>query len=148
MADSFSSPTPPAPQSMESIMASIKRIIHEPAPVPVEPPPVTAAPEEEILELGWPHVTVRAPLPDPQPAPPLAEATRDAAPLVSAATREASARAMATLATVAIDPNAPPNTIDGLIREMLRPMLREWLDANLPDLVERVVAREVARLGG
>jgi len=27
-------------------------------------------------------------------------------------------------------------------------MLKEWLDANLPDLVERVVAREVARIIG
>ena len=34
------------------------------------------------------------------------------------------------------------------VREMLRPMLKEWLDANLPDLVERVVAREVARIIG
>jgi cell pole-organizing protein PopZ len=27
-------------------------------------------------------------------------------------------------------------------------MLKEWLDTNLPDLVERVVAREVARIIG
>ena len=49
---------------------------------------------------------------------------------------------------VKIDPRAGENTLDGVVREMLRPMLKEWLDANLPDLVERVVAREVARIIG
>lgn len=38
------------------------------------------------------------------------------------------------------------NTLDGLVREMLRPMLKEWLDANLPTVVERMVAKEIARL--
>ena len=28
------------------------------------------------------------------------------------------------------------------------PMLKQWLDQNLPDLVERIVAREVARITG
>jgi hypothetical protein len=31
---------------------------------------------------------------------------------------------------------------------MLRPMLREWLDANLPRLVESMVAKEIARISG
>ncbi|MGD8326967.1 MAG: DUF2497 domain-containing protein [Sphingomonadales bacterium] len=38
------------------------------------------------------------------------------------------------------------NTLDGLMREMLRPMLKEWLDAHLPAVVERMVAKEIARL--
>lgn len=38
------------------------------------------------------------------------------------------------------------NTLDGLVREMLRPMLKQWLDENLPPLVERMVAKEIARL--
>jgi len=38
------------------------------------------------------------------------------------------------------------NTLDGLVREMLRPMLKEWLDENLPNVVERMVAKEIARL--
>ncbi|MEG8054269.1 DUF2497 domain-containing protein [Sphingomonas aerolata] len=29
---------------------------------------------------------------------------------------------------------------------MLRPMLREWIDANLPDMVEDMVAREIAKI--
>lgn len=33
-----------------------------------------------------------------------------------------------------------------LTREMLRPMLKAWLDANLPALVERLVAAEIERV--
>jgi len=32
------------------------------------------------------------------------------------------------------------------VREMLRPMLREWLDAHLPEMVETMVAREIAKI--
>jgi cell pole-organizing protein PopZ len=31
---------------------------------------------------------------------------------------------------------------------MLKPMLRDWLDTNLPDLVEAMVAKEIARITG
>ncbi|HMI18142.1 MAG TPA: DUF2497 domain-containing protein, partial [Sphingomonas sp.] len=61
---------------------------------------------------------------------------------------KASKAALKALSGVTIDPRAGENTLDGVVREMLRPMLKEWLDANLPDLVERVVAREVARIIG
>ena len=40
------------------------------------------------------------------------------------------------------------NTLEGLVREMLRPMLKQWLDANLPELVEGMVAKEIARITG
>ena len=43
---------------------------------------------------------------------------------------------------------AGSDTLEGLVREMLKPMLRDWLDANLPDLVEAMVAREIARITG
>lgn len=110
-------------QSMEEILASIKRVITRDADA--------VAPrfeEEDVLELG------------PPSAPP--------EPLVSEAARAASRQALATLSGLRIDPAAGADTLDGLVREMLRPMLKAWLDANLPDLVERVVAREVARVIG
>jgi cell pole-organizing protein PopZ len=31
---------------------------------------------------------------------------------------------------------------------MLRPILKEWLDATLPEMVEAVVAQEIARISG
>jgi len=117
-------------QSMEDVLSSIKRIISadvEAARRIPNAPLIAPAGDEDILELG--------------------EAPKEEA-LVSGKAAKASKAAMAALANVTVDPKADENTLDGLVREMLRPMLKEWLDANLPDLVERVVAREVARIIG
>ncbi len=40
------------------------------------------------------------------------------------------------------------NTMEGMVRDMLRPLLKTWLDANLPTMVEQIVAREIARISG
>jgi len=122
-------------QSMEDILASIKRVISAdveaarrlPAPPAVAPSHAIDSADDDVLELG--------------------AATKDDR-LVSGATAEASKAALAALASITIDPQADTRTLDGLVREMLRPMLKQWLDANLPELVERVVAREVARVVG
>lgn len=37
-------------------------------------------------------------------------------------------------------------TIEAIVRETLRPYLKEWLDINLPDIVERVVKKEIAHV--
>ena len=37
-------------------------------------------------------------------------------------------------------------TIEAIVRETLKPYLKEWLDVNLPDIVERVVKKEVAHI--
>jgi uncharacterized protein len=37
-------------------------------------------------------------------------------------------------------------TLEDMVRELLRPHMKEWLDAHLPQLVERVVRDEIARL--
>lgn len=39
-----------------------------------------------------------------------------------------------------------PELIERLARDMLRPMLKNWLDAHLPDLVERLVRAEIERI--
>ena len=38
-------------------------------------------------------------------------------------------------------------TLEDLVKELLKPMLKAWLDENLPPLVERLVKREIAKLG-
>jgi uncharacterized protein len=38
------------------------------------------------------------------------------------------------------------STVEGLVKDLLRPMLKEWLDANLPQIVESVVQKEVERI--
>lgn len=120
-------------QSMEDVLSSIKRIISADVEAARRfPKPSTIAPaEEDILELG--------------DAPASPAQTQG---LVSGKAAKASKAALAALDSVRIDPDAGANTMDGLVREMLKPMLKEWLDANLPELVERVVAREVARIIG
>jgi len=37
-------------------------------------------------------------------------------------------------------------SLEDLTRELMRPMIKQWLDANLPTLVEELVAREIQRL--
>lgn len=128
-------------QPMEEILASIKRIIAEDAPVGARVEALEAPPEpiEDVLELGEPET--------PPPVSPPVTPAPDGEPLVSSAAEAASRNAFAALATVSIDPRAAPNSLDGLVRELLKPMLKDWLDANLPGVVERLVAREIARLG-
>jgi cell pole-organizing protein PopZ len=73
-------------------------------------------------------------------------------------TTESAARSMrdsrAALAMIA-EPGAQPQivrsgetSLEGLVRDMLRPMLAEWLDRNLPEIVERLVKAEIARIAG
>jgi len=71
------------------------------------------------------------------PAPPVAEAQ----PVLPAPT------------VPAIDPGATllaggGLTLDGLMRSLLEPMLQRWLDANLPEIVEKIAQAEIRRLTG
>ncbi len=69
--------------------------------------------------------------------------------IVSADAAAASRQALSSLSRLIVKPDiAGADTLEGLVREMLKPMLKDWLDANLPEIVERVVAQEVARITG
>ena len=131
-------------QSMEDILASIKRVISADAEaarptvtVSMDTAPADELPED-VLELGEPPFHAHA-----------ADVAEDEGePLVSEHAAVASKAALAALARLNIDPKADANTLDGLVRELLRPMLKDWLDTNLAQIVERIVAREVARVVG
>ena len=104
--------------------------------------------------------------PAPRPAAVSAEAeapalrpmaTTPSAPLVSPVSEAASRQSLDTLAALlagageaAASPTdaAAPLTVNALAEAALRPMLKQWLDANLPHMVERLVAREIARITG
>ena len=61
----------------------------------------------------------------------------------------ATSRSLEALSRVIVAPQSPAGeTLEDLVRDMLRPMLRDWLDANLPEMVEAMVAREIARIAG
>lgn len=52
----------------------------------------------------------------------------------------------ATLPTAA--PSGAATTLEELVRSALAPVLKEWLDANLPEIVDRAARDEIARLTG
>ncbi len=160
MADISSEP------SMEDILASIKKIIADdtdrklsPARARSEPvkdlPPlpqsfspkavnelgeVIETQEQDVLEL---NVEAEA----PEPAPAAAVVSSD--PIISSAAAEASRSALSSLSRMTVKPEvAGTDSLEGLVREMLKPMLKDWLDAHLPEVVERIVAQEVARISG
>lgn len=53
---------------------------------------------------------------------------------------------VADLGAVVLDNGAM--TLDTLIRALLEPMLKTWLDANMPEIVERLAQNEIKRLTG
>ncbi|MFV0623067.1 DUF2497 domain-containing protein [Sphingomonas sp. ac-8] len=145
--------------SMEDILSSIKRIIAEEGEGPGVPrgrrplrqplPPAPDEDDDEVLEL---NDAVSEPLPpraQPQPAAHRAEPAATDPTILSERAAEASRGALEALSRMVVKPGAPgADSLEGLVREMLRPMLRDWLDAKLPEIVEAMVAREIARISG
>ncbi|MDB5717146.1 MAG: hypothetical protein JWM38_573 [Sphingomonas bacterium] len=154
--------------SMEDILASIKRIIAEDGavalnPARFRPPPKTRS--QPQADPAPPHADA-----PPEPAEASIGNDQDAASddedavleltdpvadpppvLVSDHAAIASRHSLAALSAMVIKPESEGssgNTLEALVREMLRPMLKDWLDARLPELVEGLVAREIARITG
>ncbi len=161
---------PQAEPSMEEILASIRRIISEEDEAPVEAAPVldltqdAIAPplldDDIVFENAEPAMPAPAPsYAEPAPTAPVYEAAPQrpvamapiapaapAEPIISAPTAAAAAGSLHRLAgTLRINDTAN-QTIEGVVRELLKPMLKEWLDANLPQLVEAEVAKEIDRI--
>jgi uncharacterized protein len=159
---------------MEDILSSIKRIIAEDSEAALSSPRVkrsvglsplsraepvdeVSEEDEEVLELTDPVAVEPGPEPEPVvlAVKPVAapKAKADAVPadpkptLVSPTTAEASRTSLAALSAMIVKPEtAGSDTLEGLVREMLKPMLADWLDAKLPEIVERQVAQEIARI--
>ncbi|MBU3076345.1 DUF2497 domain-containing protein [Sphingomonas quercus] len=126
----------PDEQSIEDILASIRRVITEEEVAP------EAEPDDE-LELTEPLDITAAPQPQAATAP----APRPAPALVSPGAADASRQALTYLSSLKLRSGDPADdTLHGLVRELLKPMLKAWLDAELPTLVERLVVQEIARL--
>ena len=93
--------------------------------------------------LPHPAPVAAAPVAPAEPVP--ASETEEA--IVSPRAAEASRGALESLSRMMVKPEpSSDGTLEGLVREMLRPMLREWLDAHLPEMVEAMVAKEIARI--
>jgi cell pole-organizing protein PopZ len=123
--------------SMEEILASIKRVIAEDGRA--QRPPRGSFPSEA---------------PRPVPAEPdvleLSDPISEGEGLVSQDAAAAARQSLTVLSGLRerSEPVPGEGPLEAVVREMLRPMLKEWLDANLPELVEAMVTREIARITG
>lgn len=134
--------------SVEEILASIKKVIardsREAQAAPRSMSERAAQVEEdddEVLDLGAIGECVD-------------DAETTVPPLVASQTASSIGESLAALAMMAQPPAAPQivrsgeTSLEGMVRELLRPALAEWLDTNLPPLVEKLVAVEIARIVG
>lgn len=155
--------------SVEEILASIKKVIardnreaqaaerkrRETAGLMLTPGKPTdldgdALDEDEVLELGEAELE-EAPVAAMIDAEQAQEAEER---LTTERAANAMRESLAALAMIA-EPGAQPQivrsgetSLEGLTRELLKPMLADWLDRNLPEIVERLVEAEIARIAG
>jgi cell pole-organizing protein PopZ len=52
------------------------------------------------------------------------------------------------IADVVISPSSAGMTLDELMRSMLAPQIQAWLNANMPEIVEKLAREEIKRLTG
>lgn len=151
----------PGEPSVEEILESIKKVIardSREAAADMRRPrePRASAPEGATLATASPEVPVD--VLDLAVAARFLDEHGDGEPadepLVTPESRSAMRESLAALATMA-GPRAQPRlvrsgetSLEDMVRELLRPALAEWLDRNLPDMVERLVASEIARIVG
>ena len=109
----------------------------ETAPIPPPAPVAEAAP---------PPIPALAPAPKAEVTPPAAPpvAVGPTETLTSAPVAHHAAGALGKLMGSMLVSST--GTLDDVVRELLKPMLKEWLDANLPQLVEAEVAKEIDRI--
>jgi uncharacterized protein len=125
--------------SVEEILESIKKVIardNKAEALARQPRP---APRPDVLELTDPA--------EDDEAEPTEGLIADAA----AASMRESLAALSMLAQPGVAPQivrSGETSLEGLVRELLKPMLADWLDRNLPAMVEKMVAAEIARIAG
>ncbi len=123
---------------MEEILASIKRVIAEDGraaatisrPERRLPRTEPSVRDEDVLELDDP--------------------VSEGPGLLSDTVANASRERLASLSALRQrgDSVADNGALEAVVREMLRPMLKDWLDQRLPEIVEDLVTREIARITG
>ena len=136
---------PPRPEPVQARPEPIK--FDEPEPTPsraLEDDLMIIEDEQEVEFEEEP-----AP-PTPQPAPKPAAAQKaewrpmEQETLTSEPVASQTAGALSKLmGTMLVSSGA---TLDDVVRELLKPMLKQWLDANLPQIVEAEVAKEIDRI--
>lgn len=119
--------------NLASILDSIRATVGgEPAPKP--------APAIELVEPEpQPDMAVAA-APEPEPAKPAKGARK------AAAAAQPQPPAVAAAPASAGSPGS--RSVEEFLAELIRPQLDAWLKANLPELIQKMAADEIARLTG
>lgn len=151
---------PPAPV-VEAKAPAPKPVTPEPIPAVFEEPeeftPPPRALEDDLMVMEdepsfaepepAPVVAAAPPPVAPQPAPaapkaewrPIEQQTLTSEPVAS----QAAGALSKLMGSMLVSSGA---TLDDVVRELLKPMLKQWLDANLPQIVEAEVAKEIDRI--
>lgn len=136
---------PPGDISPEA--EEVLELTDEIAPEEAIPPIAGPAPEKAAARTKAAIRPAAAPAARPaEPiiAPPVAPET-----ILSVESEVAARHSLSALSSMVVKPaEGGDNTLEALVRSMLRPMLKEWLDAQLPEMVEAMVAKEIARITG
>jgi len=138
--------------TVEEILASIKQVIgSESGPEQRRRDPLL----DQASGPGTAAASVSAKLADD--VLDLAEAqiaSGDEPPLLAENARASMRESLAALAAIS-GPGAVPQivrsgetSLEGMVRDLLRPALAEWLDRNLPQIVEKMVAAEISKIVG
>lgn len=153
--------------SMEEILSSIRRVIARDesamtAPGSAQPSGADApssaeqagADTDDVLELTAISDGDDAGGDDQSATQPANEVPELVSPVSAAASRQSLDALAAALnggqpdAAPAAAPVGGDMTVNQLVEAALRPLLKQWLDANLPTMVETMVAREISRITG
>lgn len=137
----------PGEPSIEEILELIKRVIAREDRTPAFP---ARDEREEPGEQGLPSDDsaldlVRTDFAEVPPSEPARLVTDDAS-RAARSSLEALAGIVEQGGMPPRDPAPDNGPLEALLRDLLRPALSEWLDRNLPAIVERMVAVEIARI--
>jgi cell pole-organizing protein PopZ len=135
--------------SMEAILSSIKKIIAEDSPAETPRRAARASAKADSVSAAAEHDGDH----DVERGEDVLELTQSAdEELLDTGKAEKLAQSFTVLKTLA-EPGVAPQivragetSLEGLTRDLLRPMLKDWLDSNLPNMVESLVAKEIERI--
>lgn len=130
------SPAEPAQDEDEPDVLELTDAVEE-APADQPEPAAAFKPVPLVKPEGDPVAAAQ-----PSPAEPAKKPV-----LATSQTIQSSKASLAALSALVIKPEITgTDTLEGMVREMIRPMLAEWINERLPDIVDRMVAEEIARI--
>jgi cell pole-organizing protein PopZ len=125
--------------NLASILDSIRATVGGEGPPPAE---AVAEPAADPTELAEAEADAA-----PEPAPKAGRGARKAAQAAPAPAAPAPA-APAGKGGAALAVPSGSRTVEEFLAELIRPQVDAWLKANLPELIQKMAADEIARLTG